>query len=151
MTFHSYESPIKRVAVIGGGPSGVPAARHLREAGLEVVIYEHQSQVGGVWNYKEDASTLVVPSPPPVTGAFVPATFDNGITEMDTSTPCYLNLTNNVPTRTMGVSWNYVAGSCNSLKTSNFRRTPQTVSPTVNSHCIFNTTGSGSPSRVVRD
>jgi cation diffusion facilitator CzcD-associated flavoprotein CzcO len=39
----------KRVAVIGAGVSGLASARHLKAAGLEVVVYERSSVSGGVW------------------------------------------------------------------------------------------------------
>ena len=39
----------KRVAVIGAGVSGLTSARHLKAAGLEVVVYERSSVSGGVW------------------------------------------------------------------------------------------------------
>jgi cation diffusion facilitator CzcD-associated flavoprotein CzcO len=42
----------KRVAVIGAGVSGLASARHLKAAGLEVVVYERSSVSGGVWFVK---------------------------------------------------------------------------------------------------
>jgi cation diffusion facilitator CzcD-associated flavoprotein CzcO len=39
----------QRVAVIGAGVSGLAAARHLQESGLDVVVYERSSRPGGVW------------------------------------------------------------------------------------------------------
>lgn len=39
----------KKVAVIGAGVSGLASAKHLKAAGLEVVIYERSSVSGGVW------------------------------------------------------------------------------------------------------
>ncbi|PQE29988.1 hypothetical protein CJF32_00000663 [Rutstroemia sp. NJR-2017a WRK4] len=43
----------QRVAVIGAGVSGLAAARHLQESGLDVVVYERSSRPGGVWAYDE--------------------------------------------------------------------------------------------------
>ena len=43
------DNEIKRVAVIGAGVSGLTAAKHLKSRGLEVVIFERTSRVGGVW------------------------------------------------------------------------------------------------------
>jgi phytoene dehydrogenase-like protein len=37
----------KRVAVIGAGVSGVTSAKHLKERGLEVVVFERSRQAGG--------------------------------------------------------------------------------------------------------
>ena len=41
--------PIKHVAVIGAGVSGVAATAHLKAAGLQVTIFERARQSGGVW------------------------------------------------------------------------------------------------------
>ncbi len=38
-----------RVAVIGAGMSGLLAAHRLRQAGIDVVVYETNSEVGGTW------------------------------------------------------------------------------------------------------
>jgi 4-hydroxyacetophenone monooxygenase len=38
-----------RVAIIGAGMSGLLAAHRLRQAGIEVVVYEKNSEVGGTW------------------------------------------------------------------------------------------------------
>lgn len=40
---------IKKVAVIGAGVSGVSSAVHLRNAGLDVTVFERGSKAGGVW------------------------------------------------------------------------------------------------------
>jgi len=39
----------KRVAVIGAGVSGIVSAKHLKEFGLEVVVFERSRQAGGNW------------------------------------------------------------------------------------------------------
>ena len=39
-----------RVAVIGGGPAGIVAARYLKTEGLEPVIFEQASAIGGQWS-----------------------------------------------------------------------------------------------------
>ncbi|WVQ94357.1 hypothetical protein IAU59_001436 [Kwoniella sp. CBS 9459] len=109
--YYQFSKPIKRVAIIGGGPAGVPAARQLRDAGLEVTIFERQSEVGGVWNWKETtAGPLAVPTPPPSSGAFTPTWGSEGESDdvdrrkrnlFNPPNPCYWNLTNNVPTKTL--------------------------------------------------
>jgi len=43
-----------RVAVIGGGPSGIAAAKALLAEGLIVVVFEKSDQVGGNWVYREE-------------------------------------------------------------------------------------------------
>ncbi|KJZ74233.1 hypothetical protein HIM_06464 [Hirsutella minnesotensis 3608] len=62
---------VKAVAVIGAGPSGIAAARHLRSQGTfdRIVIFEQQHQVGGVWNYSPIAPG---PYPVPQTNPFFP-------------------------------------------------------------------------------
>ena len=43
----------RRVAVIGAGVSGLATAKCLLDEGLEPVVYEQESQIGGLWNYDE--------------------------------------------------------------------------------------------------
>ena len=52
--------PIKRVAVIGAGISGVCSAAHLLKFGLDVVLFERSSTAGGIWHCDEN----VAPDPP---------------------------------------------------------------------------------------
>ena len=40
----------RRVAVIGGGPAGLVAAKSLREEGLQPTVFEQSSNIGGQWN-----------------------------------------------------------------------------------------------------
>ncbi len=40
-----------RVAIVGGGPSGLSAAYHLRRRGYAVTIFEAQSELGGLLRY----------------------------------------------------------------------------------------------------
>ncbi|KAK1717492.1 thiol-specific monooxygenase [Colletotrichum acutatum] len=57
---------VKKIAVIGAGPTGLAAARYLTAQGAfdSVVVFEQQAEVGGVWNY----------SPHPTTSRHVPQT-----------------------------------------------------------------------------
>jgi cation diffusion facilitator CzcD-associated flavoprotein CzcO len=41
--------PIKRVAVIGAGVSGVAAAAHLKASNVDVTLFERTRNAGGVW------------------------------------------------------------------------------------------------------
>ena len=44
-----------RVAIIGAGPSGITAAKHLLQVGhTNFVVYERGAEVGGGWVYSED-------------------------------------------------------------------------------------------------
>ena len=44
-----------RVAVIGAGASGITSAKCLLEEGIEPVVFEQSSEIGGVWKYAEGA------------------------------------------------------------------------------------------------
>lgn len=44
---------IKKIAVIGAGPSGLVAVKSLLEQGLEPVAFEKADAVGGLWRYDE--------------------------------------------------------------------------------------------------
>jgi dimethylaniline monooxygenase (N-oxide forming) len=42
----------KKVAVIGAGCSGIVAIKECIAAGLDVVCYEQNSDIGGLWKYE---------------------------------------------------------------------------------------------------
>ena len=44
----------RKVAVIGAGAAGLCAAKHLLAKGIEVVIYEMGTRIGGLWVYEND-------------------------------------------------------------------------------------------------
>ena len=46
----------KHVCVIGAGPSGLPAIKNLIDAGISVIAYDYNSDVGGNWIYNENES-----------------------------------------------------------------------------------------------
>jgi len=46
----------KRVCIIGAGPSGITAIKNVSEAGVSVVAYDFNSDVGGNWIYNENES-----------------------------------------------------------------------------------------------
>ena len=46
----------KRVAVVGAGVSGVTTAKHLKDFGIEVVVFERSKQAGGNWSVIFDLS-----------------------------------------------------------------------------------------------
>ncbi|VDO40593.1 unnamed protein product [Haemonchus placei] len=51
--------PAKRVAIVGAGPSGLPSARHAILYGFRPVVFEMTGEVGGLWNYKpQDTSVM---------------------------------------------------------------------------------------------
>ena len=46
----------KQVCIIGAGPSGLPAIKNISEAGIYVVAYDYNNDVGGNWIYNEKDS-----------------------------------------------------------------------------------------------
>jgi dimethylaniline monooxygenase (N-oxide forming) len=46
----------RRVAIIGGGPGGLVAARYLKHHGFDPVIFEQGDQIGGQWNVRSPHS-----------------------------------------------------------------------------------------------
>ena len=44
----------KTVAIIGAGAAGICSAKHMLEAGYDVVVYEIGSHIGGMWVYNND-------------------------------------------------------------------------------------------------
>jgi hypothetical protein len=44
----------KRVAVLGAGACGLCAAKHMRQSGFDVTIFEIGSQIGGLWCFNND-------------------------------------------------------------------------------------------------
>lgn len=42
--------PVRKVAVIGAGVSGVTTAAHLEAEGVNVTVFERASVAGGVWS-----------------------------------------------------------------------------------------------------
>ena len=49
---------VKKIAIVGAGPSGLAAAKYLlaEEAFDKIDIFEQRSNVGGVWNYTAEAN-----------------------------------------------------------------------------------------------
>lgn len=52
----------KKVAVIGAGASGLVLARHLMAAGIRPVIFERNTESGGIWNYDQGGTTAERPA-----------------------------------------------------------------------------------------
>ncbi len=61
----SYAPPVEehseRIAVVGGGPSGLSAAFHLRRRGYRVTLFESQAELGGLMRYGIPAYRLARP------------------------------------------------------------------------------------------
>ena len=66
-----------KVAIIGAGPSGLSAAKHILDQGIaNLVVYEKANEIGGIWRYTSSSEKH--------------------------STPMYKNLKINVPAECMG-------------------------------------------------
>lgn len=63
---------IQRVAIIGGGSSGLIAATKLIDAGISVTIFEKYSEVGQAWSKTARYDPEVEAPRPPSEAAFVP-------------------------------------------------------------------------------
>ena len=54
----SIHMPERAVAVIGGGPAGLVAARFLKKHGFEPVVFEAAAAIGGQWNTASPVSAV---------------------------------------------------------------------------------------------
>jgi cation diffusion facilitator CzcD-associated flavoprotein CzcO len=80
---------VKKIAIIGAGPCGLSAAKYLlaQKVFEQVIVFEQQQEVGGVWNYNPEPSpTRQVPQ----VSAFAPPDFP-------VRTPMYDVLHTNIP------------------------------------------------------
>ncbi|XP_076957047.1 flavin-containing monooxygenase FMO GS-OX-like 4 [Bidens hawaiensis] len=75
------------VAVIGAGASGLAAARQLRREGHSVVVFEKESQIGGIWVYTNNTEPDPIGSDP---------------TRITVHSSLYASLRTNLPRETMG-------------------------------------------------
>lgn len=87
---------VKKIAIIGAGPCGLSAAKYLlaQKAFDSIVIYEQQTEVGGVWNYsKKPSPTRNVPQVSPFAPLDPPVRTNPTVL----STPMYDVLHTNIP------------------------------------------------------
>lgn len=70
----------KRIAIIGGGFSGLSSIRALKEENIEPVCYERTATPGGTWYYREDA--------PEGVPSIMPTTIINHSKEMGALSNC---------------------------------------------------------------
>ncbi|KAH8805945.1 flavin dependent monooxygenase-like protein [Xylogone sp. PMI_703] len=85
-TFSTFD--VRRIAVIGAGPSGLAAARYLISESIfdAVDIYEQQAEVGGVWYHTSEATEdISVPQTTPRTQP------DQPIWPKDSTIPIFSN------------------------------------------------------------
>ncbi|KAJ5181217.1 hypothetical protein N7491_000772 [Penicillium cf. griseofulvum] len=104
-------NPIRRVAVIGAGPSGLAAVKYLlaEKCFDQIEVFEQRSSVGGVWNYTPSSSkkgmSTTVPHLIPHEPAEKPVWIDH--TEGREATfvsPLYDRLETNIPKELMRYS-----------------------------------------------
>ncbi|KAI8069425.1 hypothetical protein BC940DRAFT_332338 [Gongronella butleri] len=114
--FYEPQPVIRRVAVIGAGPAGLPTAKALRDEGIDVTIYERSPKSGGTWIYNPEPpvtpaypstvpSTLIQASLPPQDAplpfsmtALLDEQSRDALLRHAPPTPCYESLRNNVAT-----------------------------------------------------
>jgi cation diffusion facilitator CzcD-associated flavoprotein CzcO len=95
---------IKKIAVIGAGPCGLAAVTYLKAQGSfeEIVVFEQQDEVGGVWYYSEQ---IPAPYPAPQLDPFLPpdvplsgsGSRENGSSAPVFPSPMYEQLHANIP------------------------------------------------------
>ncbi|RUS24398.1 hypothetical protein BC938DRAFT_473637 [Jimgerdemannia flammicorona] len=95
-----FERPIRRVAVIGAGPTGLVSARSLLDTGRfeDVVVFERNEGIGGTWVYSPDRDTHTsIPSNHPLT-VDPPATLTSSSPpRTPTKSALYASLRTNLP------------------------------------------------------
>ncbi|CAM1508333.1 Fc.00g051810.m01.CDS01 [Cosmosporella sp. VM-42] len=94
---------VKRIAIIGAGPCGLSAAKYLRaqNAFSQIVIFEQQDEVGGIWNYSPLApETCTVPQEDPFVAPDEPLRPRSDAVPIFPS-PMYERLHANIPGRLM--------------------------------------------------
>lgn len=52
--YYQFPDEIRRVAVIGAGPTGLQAAASLVESGFQVRLFERADGPGGNWYYRDE-------------------------------------------------------------------------------------------------
>ncbi|EIW77433.1 FAD/NAD(P)-binding domain-containing protein [Coniophora puteana RWD-64-598 SS2] len=71
---YEFKYPIRKVAIVGAGPSALIAYRELIEAGLDVRVFERDDVPGGNWHYTDDtAPDAPVPNAPVPLADYVPS------------------------------------------------------------------------------
>ncbi|KAG0646632.1 Flavin-dependent monooxygenase [Hyphodiscus hymeniophilus] len=97
---------VKKIAIIGAGPSGLAAARFLlAERAFDTIdVYEQQSEVGGVWYYHPNVTgRITVPQTTPHGPPELPIWPKDGKAPLF-SNPMYDHLNTNIPHGLMGFS-----------------------------------------------
>ncbi|KAF8654311.1 hypothetical protein AX16_003538 [Volvariella volvacea WC 439] len=70
---YKFQWPIKRVAIIGAGPSGLIAYREFTQAGFEAHLFERDHAPGGNWHYSDETPVdAPIPNADVSIGDYVP-------------------------------------------------------------------------------
>ncbi|KAJ5795213.1 hypothetical protein N7457_001812 [Penicillium paradoxum] len=105
-------NPVRRVAIIGAGPSGLAAVKYLlaEKCFTQVEVFEQRSSVGGAWNYNASSSKIgmstAVPHLNPHEPVEQPVWIDHteGPREAAFVSPVYNRLETNIPKELMRYS-----------------------------------------------
>ncbi|KAJ5947592.1 hypothetical protein N7466_000607 [Penicillium verhagenii] len=105
-------NPIRRVAVIGAGPSGLAAVKYLREEKYfeQIDVFEQRSSLGGAWNYTPSSSKSSVPTTVPHLNPHEPVEKPIWINQSEGArkpifvSPVYEKLETNIPKELMQYS-----------------------------------------------
>ena len=97
---------VRKIAVVGAGPSGLAAAKFLlAENAFDTIdVYEQQFEVGGLWNYTQNvAGHITIPQTTPQGSPELPIWPKDAKAPLF-SNPMYDNLYTNIPHGLMGFS-----------------------------------------------
>ncbi|KAJ6022163.1 hypothetical protein N7540_007667 [Penicillium herquei] len=105
-------NPIRRVAVIGAGPSGLAAVKYLLAEKYfeDIDVFEQRSSVGGVWNYTPRSLKVGMPTTVPHLNPHEPVeepiwtNQTEGVSELNFVSPVYAELETNIPKELMRYS-----------------------------------------------
>ncbi|KAH0565209.1 hypothetical protein GP486_001392 [Trichoglossum hirsutum] len=88
---------IRKIAIIGAGPSGLATAKYLlaEHSFSQIDIFEQRSTVGGVWNFSPETSRVTKPQTSPYGPVEEPQGSRDG--ELIFPSPMYMALETNIP------------------------------------------------------
>ncbi|KAI4156379.1 MAG: hypothetical protein LQ340_000315 [Diploschistes diacapsis] len=99
---------IRRIAIIGGGPSGIATAKYLlaEDCFSDVQVFEQSDSVEGAWRYSalDSSDRCAIPQTSPFQPLDRPKRNHSGNDEIAFTTPMYDNLETNIPHQLMRYS-----------------------------------------------
>ncbi|KAJ5104651.1 hypothetical protein NUU61_001998 [Penicillium alfredii] len=103
-------NPVRRVAIIGAGPSGLAAGKYLlaEKCFDKIEVFEQRSSVGGVWNHTPSSSNTKGATTVPQTNPHEPVEKPIWINQTEATfvSPLYDHLETNIPKELMRFSEN---------------------------------------------